>query len=209
MVSCAEFHRQELFIVENVVEMRNWLLYPSWLDAMRRLGYAAAEHVIDAADHGVPQHRVRLFVVFTRSHKPLHLKLERKAHVAVDTIIDWDHPEWSLVDKPGRSTATLARVAAGRRRFGERFVAPYYGSGSGTTGRSVHRPIGTIPTRDRWSIIDGNRMRFMRKHEVRRAMGFPEDYHLPSQHKQAVHLLGNAVCPQVPCDLIEAAVAQA
>lgn len=209
VVSCAEYHRQDLFIVENVVDMKNWLLYPSWLDAMRRLGYAAAEHILDAADHGVPQHRERLYVVFTRSRMPLHLKLERRPHVSVDSIIDWDHPSWSPVNRPGRSKATLQRVNAGRSRFGERFVAPYYGSGSGLTGRSVHRPIGTIPTRDRWSIIDGDRMRMMNKHEVRRAMGFPADYHLPEQHKQAVHLLGNAVCPQVPCDLIEAAVAQA
>ena len=39
----------------------NWTLYPAWEDA--RLGYAVAPHLIDAADHGVPQHRERLFLV--------------------------------------------------------------------------------------------------------------------------------------------------
>ena len=36
------------------------------------------------------------------------------------------------------------------------------------------------------------------------AMGFPDDYRLPEQHREAVHLLGNAVCPPVAADLIQA-----
>lgn len=35
-------------------------------------------------------------------------------------------------------------------------------------------------------------------------MGFPDDYRLPEQHREAVHLLGNAVCPPVAADLIQA-----
>ena len=45
--------------------------------------------------------------------------------------------------------------------------------------------------------------------EVRRAMGFPDDYHLPAQHKEAVHMLGNAVVPLVARDILEALQAQA
>ena len=83
-------------------------------------------------------------------------------------------------------------------------MAPYYGSGSGETGRSLNRPLGTITTRDRWSVIDGDRMRMLTAHECRAAMGFPDDYRLPGQHREAVHLLGNAVCPPVAADLIHA-----
>ena len=35
-------------------------------------------------------------------------------------------------------------------------------------------------------------------------MGFPAGYLLPAQHKEAVHLLGNAVCPPVATDIINA-----
>ena len=35
-------------------------------------------------------------------------------------------------------------------------------------------------------------------------MGFPDDYRLPKAHREAVHLLGNAVCPPVAADLIQA-----
>ena len=35
------------------------------------------------------------------------------------------------------------------------------------------------------------------------AMGFPDDCRLAEQHREAVHLLGNAVCPPVAADLIQ------
>lgn len=204
VVSCAEYHRQDVAIVENVPEFMDWSLYPSWLDAMNRLGYAVAPHLIDAADHGVPQNRVRLFLLCTRSKNPLQLDLPKRPHVGIGKIIEWDSNKWSLINKPGRSTATLHRIAAGRQRFGDRFVAPYYGSGSGTTGRSLDRPVGTITTRDRWAVIDGDRMRMLQKTEVRAAMGFRNTYILPPTHKDAVHMLGNAVSPPVVTDFLNA-----
>lgn len=204
VVSCAEYHREEACLIENVPEFTAWALYPSWLDAMNRLGYSVSPHIVDAADHGVPQHRVRLFMVCTRSKNPLVLNLPKRPHVAINEIIDWDYPKWSEIDKPGRSEATLQRIASGRAKFGERFVAPYYKSGSGITGRSVFRPIGTITTLDRWAIIDGHRMRMMQPPEVRDAMGFPMDYRLPRTRREAIHLLGNAVCPPAVTDIIEA-----
>ncbi|MNT18343.1 DNA cytosine methyltransferase [Cupriavidus necator] len=81
---------------------------------------------------------------------------------------------------------------------------PYYGSGSGTTGRSLDRPIGTITTLDRWAVVDGDRIRMLSADECRAAMGFPREYKLRSQHKTAVHMLGNAVCPPVARDIINA-----
>jgi len=67
----------------------------------------------------------------------------------------------------------LQRVANGRRSCGDRFIVPYYGSGSGTTGRSLDRPLGTITTLDRWAPVDGDRMRMLRADECRAAMDFP------------------------------------
>jgi DNA (cytosine-5)-methyltransferase 1 len=204
VITCAEVHRPQVVLVENVPEFTDWLLWPAWCAAMHALGYALAPMVIDAADHGVPQHRQRLFVVATRTQHPIALPPIRRAHTPAADIIDFGAGTWSRIDKPGRSRNTLARVAAGRRTHGDRFLAPYYGSGSGETGRSLHRPIGTITTRDRWSVIDGERMRMLSADECRAAMGFPADYQLPARHAQAVHLLGNAVCPPVAADLITA-----
>lgn len=204
VVTCAEVHRAPVAIVENVPEFAEWTLYPAWCAAMSALGYALAPMVLDAADHGVPQHRRRLFIVATRSKHPIELRLPRREHVAVASVIDFTAGRWSPVVKPGRSHATLARVAAGRATFGDRFVAPFYGSGSGATGRSLSRPLGTLTTKARWAVVDDDRMRMLSRHEAKLAMGLPADYRLPDNEVEANFLIGNAVCPPVPCDLIEA-----
>lgn len=204
VVSAAEYHSPPFVVVENVPEFVTWRLYPAWRSAMKALGYAISENVLDAADHGVPQHRKRLFLVCSKSRNPIELKFDPQPHEPVAPHIDWDFPRWSSIDKPGRSRATLARIESGRRRFGERFVMPYYGSGSGKTGRSIHRPIGTITTRDRWAVVDGHRMRMLQPEEYRDLMGFPAGYRLPPTRKEAIHMLGNAVCPPVARDLIQA-----
>jgi DNA (cytosine-5)-methyltransferase 1 len=168
------------------------------------LGYAVSPHLVDSADHGVPQHRERVFIVCTRSKHPLQLSLESCAHVGVDSVIRFDTGKWSQIDKPGRSANTLARIKAGRARFGDRFVMPYYGSGSGLTGRCLSRPLGTVTTVDRWALVDGDQMRMLTVGENRGVMSFPENYHLPKNHRAAVHMLGNAVCPLVARDAIQA-----
>jgi DNA (cytosine-5)-methyltransferase 1 len=202
VVTCAEVHRPAAVVIENVPEFSEWVLYRAWCAAMHALGYAMSMQVLDAADHGVPQHRRRLFITCTRSKHPVELRLPKRQHTPAADIIDFSAGRWSSITKPGRSPATLARVAAGRRAHGARFVAPYYGSGSGETGRSLSRPLGTITTRDRWSVINGEQMRMLSADECRAAMGFPADYRLPTTHKEAVHLLGNAVCPPVAADVI-------
>lgn len=171
---------------------------------MNALGYALQPMVLDAADHGVPQNRRRLFVVATRSKHPIELELPRREHSAAASVIDFNAGRWSTVERPGRSPRTLARVAAGRRAHGDRFLAPYYGSGSGETGRSLDRPIGTLTTRARWAVIDGEQMRMVLASEGRALMGLPERYSLPTNEATAWHLIGNAVCPPVATDLITA-----
>ena len=169
---------------------------------MNALGYALSPMILDAADHGVAQHRRRLFIVGTRSKHPISLSLPKREHVGSGQIIDFDAGRWQPIEKPGRADATLERVANGRQAHGDRFVTCYYGNERG--GRSLSRPVGTITTRDRWAVIDGDRMRMFSVAECRRAMGFPESYQLPERQKDAMHMLGNAVVPIVARDLITA-----
>ncbi len=95
---------------------------------------------------GVPQHRKRAFVVGVRNRRALRLKEPRVPHKAAKEVIDWSAGSWSPVFKPGRAQATIERWKNGRKTFGDRFLMPFYGSGSGKTGRSLDRPIGTITT---------------------------------------------------------------
>ncbi len=204
VVSAAEYHRPSVVLVENVPEFQQWTLYPAWAVAMAALGYTLAPHIIDAADLGVPQHRERLVIVCTRSATPLRLALPKLPHRPASEIIDFNAGRWRPVAAPGRAEATLARVARGRARYGERFVIPYYGSGSGLTGRSLERPIGTITTLARWAVVDGDRMRMLTVEETRAAMSFPAGYRLPAQQRQATMMLGNAVPPLMARAVIEA-----
>jgi len=201
VVSAAEHHCPEFAIIENVPEFTSWSLYPAWQMAMEALGYCLSPHIIDAASHGVPQHRERLYIIATRSKKPLILKFPEIEHVPAASFVDFESGNWTLINKPGRAANTLSRIAEGRRIHGQRFISSYYGNER--CGRSINRPIGTITTRDRHAIIDGNRMRMLNVQECRAAMGFPDDYQLPNQHRLAVHMLGNAVCPPVASDVIE------
>lgn len=195
VVSCAEYHRPSFGGVENVPEMLNWKLYPAWRSAMEALGYKLAEHVIDAADCGTPQNRVRLIITFTLDSKPLVLNLPRRLHVPAASFIDFKAGAWSEVRKPGRAADTLTRFQHGSDTFGERFVFSYYGNTK--TSRSIDRPIGTITTRDRWAVVDGDRMRMLRVPEAAAAMGFQSSYKLPGSKRLAMHMLGNAVPPDL------------
>ena len=171
---------------------------------MKRLGYAVSPHIIDSADHGVAQHRVRLFLVLTRSKHPIQLVLPRRPHKPVRDIIEWDAHRWNPIKRPGRSKRTLARIESGRKAFGSTFVAPFYSSGSGLTGRSIDRPIGTISTVDRWALIRGDEMRMLQPSEIRAGMGLPQHYVLPNNRREAIHLLGNGVTPIVATDILNA-----
>ena len=203
VISAVEFHRPPFVLIENVPEFMRWELFPIWRDAMTAMGYTLSPHIIDAADHGVPQHRVRMFMVATRSKAPIQLKLDRREHVAATSFIDFDAGNWTPIRHPKRAKATLRRVFQGRRDLQcGRFLTAYYGNERG--GRSIDRPIGNITTRDRWGIVKGNTMRMLSAQECRAAMGFPADYILPTNHREAVHLLGNAVCPPVARDVINA-----
>ena len=205
----AEFLGTEAIIVENVEEFLEWKGYPAWEAAMRALGYALSVNIVDCADLGVPQNRIRMFIVCTKSKNPIQLKLPKLPHIAAETFIDFNAGSWSLVDKPNRAPATLARVKNGRKRFGDRFLMPYYGSGSGLTGRSLARPIGTITTRARWAIVDGDRMRMITGDENMLAMSFPEDYIKPKTQELINHMAGNAVPPIAMYQIINAVQKQA
>ena len=202
VVSSAEYHRPEAVLVENVPEFVKWTLFPAWRSAMEALGYCLAPHIIDSADHGVPQHRERLFLICTRSKHPMMLQFPVQDYVPASSFIDFDAGKWQPIEKPGRAAATLVRIAEGRRVHGARFVSSYYGNERG--GRSIHRPIGTITTRDRHAIVDGDRMRMLSVQEARAAMSFPAGYILPAQQRLAMHMLGNAVAPVVARNVIQA-----
>ena len=201
VVACAEMHRPAYVLVENVPAFARWILYRAWCAAMKALGYVLSPHILDAADYGVPQNRKRLIIIGTRSRHPLLLRDRTGAQPPIRPLIQWSRGEWAPINR-SLAERTLKRIQNGRRQFGPRFVAPYYSNGSGLTGRSLERPIGTITTIDRWAVIDGDRMRMLNVDEARGAMGFRSTYLLPAQTRLAKHMLGNAVPPPLVTEVI-------
>lgn len=197
VIDCAEVRRPRGIVVENVPAFLRWSLFPVWCDALSRLGYAPNVQVLNAADWGVPQDRPRVIITAIRGRTLPGVVAPMRAHRGIGWVIRWDEGEWSPVARQGRSAATLARVARGRREFGDRFVMPYNGSGSGLTGRSLDRPIGTITAADRWAVVRGDVMRMLTVGEIREAMGFPDGYAVPATRENATKALGNAIVPAV------------
>lgn len=209
VVSAAEYHRPRALVVENVPEFQGWSLFPAWRMALGALGYTLAPHVLDAADFGTPQHRRRLIIVGTRGGTAFDIGTPGAAHVSAAAVMDFASGTWSPIATPRRAARTLRRVEAGRRAHGARFVMPYYASGSGLTGRSLDRPLGTVTTIDRWAVVDGDRMRMLTVEEYRAAMGFPPGYRLPAARREAIHMLGNAVPPPLARGVLEQIVRRA
>lgn len=199
VVSCAEFHHPEWLVVENVQEFQKWQLFPIWRNALEALGYKLEYHVIDSADCGVPQNRIRLFIVGRKEQAP-GIEIRETAHRPAYNFINFESGRWSSIHNKAENTQK--KIANGRLDYGDSFLISYYGNSK--RGRTLERPIGTITTRDRWGIVNGDCMRMLSVDETRDAMGFDGNYKLPDRNVSAIKMLGNAVCPPVATSILEA-----
>lgn len=199
VVDFAEALTPEAFVVENVPEATRWRLFPAWCEALRLLDYRLSIQVLNAAEFGVPQERRRLIVVGMRRRPALYIRSPRLPAIPASSILD-TAGQWSPVEREGRSPATLAKIATSRAEIGPRFLLPYYGSTR--VGRSLERPIGTITTRDRYALVDGDRMRMLTVAEYLRASSFPSTYELAGTRDEQVMQIGNAVPPRLAEEVV-------
>ena len=199
-------------VVENVVLMRPWSRYGELLGALRSAGYKVAEHVLDAADHGVRQRRRRLFLLCDRDADPPSRVTKRpgrkpSARAILDAPGRWRR---SPLDNGRRASATLERAGRAVRALGadEPFLIVYYGNDGAGGWQRLTAPLRTVTTLDRFGLCEPTRggltLRMLQPPELARAMGFGDDLILEGgSRREQIMLLGNAVCPPV----MEAAVA--
>ena len=198
VVACVEATEPKAFIVENVTEFITWTLYPQWKSCMEALGYKLAINVLNAADFGVAQSRIRVFITGSKT-KPLLVQTNPfKTHTPFKNLIEAGQYAWSLVSE--KVASTKRKWANGIKDFGQDFLIAYYGSERG--GRSINKPIGTVTTKEKFALINGDRMRMLSLSEYKNAMGFPKEYLLPKSKSLALHMLGNAVCPPVAKEIL-------
>lgn len=195
-----EFKRPRVVLIENVPEIKTrWPRYGFWIKTLESFGYSVTENVLNARSFGVPQSRERLFVV-CHLGKPITLRSPELAEIPASEILEWEHPDFRPIAAKKRADVVMRQVAEGRRRYGKRFLVIY--NGSEKTGRSIDKPLPTVTCSDRIGVVNGDYIRFLRPSEARRAMGFPEDYRMPKQHKPSMRLMGNAVCPPMAAEIL-------
>lgn len=194
VVSAAEVHSPEVLIVENVPEFLEWRLFPAWQLALEALGYHLTTQVLDAVDFGLAQRRERVFVCGHRK-APLHLFSPGLARVPASSIIQWDHPKAKLISSRTQPLAerTQACIDHGRRVYGERFLVPYYGYER--RARNPEKPLGTLTTNNHFGVYSEGTFRMLSVAEMKAAQGFPADYWLPANTRDAIKLIGNSVPP--------------
>lgn len=203
VVCAAEAHRPRTILIENVPALRRWTLFPVWKAAFETLGYTLREHVFDTADFGVPQERKRL-IITARLGEALDLRSPALPRRPFAPLVDDDERDgWARVaDKPAGVQLRAARARA--RGLGDRFLLHY---SRDNAGRDLARPIGTVTTKLQWALVDRRWVRMLNREEHRRAMGFPDDYHLPAGKSLAVRMLGNAIPPGFAAEICRQAAA--
>ena len=193
-------------VLENVVYMRPWSRYGELKSRLGELGYRLNELTLDASDFGVAQRRRRLFLVGDRERPPvLSLPKRRGRRISVRSVLD---PTGTWKTSPlftaRRAKATVERAKRGFEALGEKasFLLVYYGTDGCGGWQSLDRPLRTITTVDRFAIVEHDgvmwRMRMLQVPELKRAMGFNDDFILPvGTRRDRIRLLGNGVCPPV------------
>jgi DNA (cytosine-5)-methyltransferase 1 len=198
-------------VIENVVHMRSWRRFRTWLSSLEDLGYNIRTQVLNAADFGVPQTRRRLFITADRECVPPLINPTNQSRIPVARLIESDNGfRYTPLRKKGRAKPTLVRAQRAIRSVGTHtpFLIVYYGSDGAGGWQRIDRPLRTITTVDRFGYVrpteEGHELRMLQVPELKAAMGFP-DVHEISQgtRRDRIKLIGNAVCPPVIKAVIE------
>lgn len=179
---------QELYIdtilIENVPEFRSWgpigadsrplkskkgETYRAFLAALRSLGYAVEDKILNAADYGDPTTRQRLFILARRRNlipiswpAPSHSRTgatslfgSTQRWRAARDVIDWSLKGKSIFTrKKPLQPATVARIIAGLEKFGGPDLTPFLVILRQHMGaQSIDRPMPTIAAQGQHVVL--------------------------------------------------------
>jgi DNA (cytosine-5)-methyltransferase 1 len=204
-----EVNRPRWFVIENVEEWADWVFFADFLRMAKRLGYKVTVQCLNSIAWGVPQERLRLFMVGTLGRKPIRIADPVTfVPASMHDAIDWDGGEWLDFSEAGgeKMCAQLERCHAtfgGRPSFinlvGHR---PVY---------DASEPLRTATRQDQFRWVYRGRFKYPTAAEAFRLMGFPDDYvitdHVAEHRTIAWQLAGDAVCPPVMRGIVERVIA--
>ncbi|MDJ0403926.1 DNA cytosine methyltransferase [Rhodococcus erythropolis] len=189
VIAASEVHQYDAVIVENVPEFQAWSLYSWWLDGMRALGYRQQIIVLDAADVGAAQRRVRYFAVFTRDgNVDLTIRELKRTHAL--SILDANPGKLVtrklyVSDQIEQITANDVPHLVTYRRNAKARRADTHPLATITAGGN-HHGIATLTD-------EGPRFRMLNNRECARGQGFPDTYEFVGNAKDVKKQIGNAV----------------
>lgn len=163
----------DTILIENVKEWSSWgpigsngrplksrkgETFRAFIEALRSLGYKVAWRIFNSADYGDPTTRERLFMQARRGRRPItwpepthsprggkELFRETQPWVPAREIIDWSIKSQSVFSrKRPLSPNTIARIAAGLRKFGGTAAEPFLVMLNGTTEAQVNGSVRSI-----------------------------------------------------------------
>jgi len=132
------------------IKARNGETYRAFLGALRSMNYTVEDRILNAADYGDPTSRKRLFIQARRGPReitwPAPTHGNGRPYRTAREIIDWSISGESIFRrKKPLSRNTLARIAAGLRKYGGKNAEPFLVMLYGTNdARSVDRPLPTV-----------------------------------------------------------------
>lgn len=203
-------------VVENVLQMQRWERFAEWILALHAIGYKTAAGVLDAQFHGVAQSRRRLFVVADLEEQPTLPRQGRRPAKTVASILgrgESRNSPWAFspVVTERRAAATIERANKAIAALGKNaeFIMVYYGTDGAGGFQTLDRPLRTITTLDRFAYVrrngKGHEMRMLQPPELAAAMGFPSEHQwAPSTRRERIKMIGNAVCPRMMRDVVQA-----
>jgi len=178
-VRWAQRVRPRVIIIENVREFQDWgplgtdsrpiaerkgETFRRFCGQLRTLGYAVEWRELNAADHGAPTHRRRLFLVARCDGRPIrwpaptHGPKRPHAWKTAGECIDWSIPCPSIFERR-RPLAdnTLRRIAMGLRRFVLEDPAPFivqvnHGRDA-FRGQRVDQPLPTVSAKHGFGLV--------------------------------------------------------
>jgi len=210
VVRFAAAFRPRWIVIENVVQMKRWRRYKSFIQSLKDLGYQLTEQVLEAKDFGVAQTRRRLFILCDRDEMPKKVTPGRALQKTAMDVVNMNG-KWktSALFSEGRASNTVVRYLTGLEKLGESrpFLLVYYGSDGAGGWQRLNRPLRTVTTVDRFALIkQGKRepkIRMLQIPELQKAMGFSAAYKLNhGTRRDRIKLLGNAVCPPVMAAIV-------
>lgn len=205
VIRYAKVMKPRWITLENVVHMKPWSRYGELKQALEKLKYKVHEQIIDASHYGVAQRRRRLFMIAELRGQPEPIQPLNPFYRNVwDILAPEGTYKMTPLRIPRRAKDTLARADRAIAELGEHksFLIVYYGSDGGGGWQRMDEPLRTVTTIDRFAYVvptpSGHMMRMLQPDELRKAMGFPDDYKFPDvTRREKVKLMGNAVCSPV------------